>query len=173
MVIGFNVSASKHVQSQAGLSGVPLHLETVIYRLIETVRAKPAALLPPRIESKTTGEASVLQLFPINLKKKQTLVVAGGRVGNGVIKKTDGVRVLRGPERIKVYEGERFRWPLREESSSIGIASGTIETLKHLKKDVTEIRKGMECGIGFKDFNDIQEGDEIINFTTFEVPREL
>jgi translation initiation factor IF-2 len=50
---------------------------------------------------------------------------------------------------------------------------GTIETLKHLKKDVTEIRKGMDCGIAFKDFNDVQEGDEIVCFTTFEVAREL
>jgi translation initiation factor IF-2 len=50
---------------------------------------------------------------------------------------------------------------------------GTIETLKHVKKDVTEVRKGTECGISFHGWNDIREGDEVVTFTTFDVPREL
>lgn len=53
------------------------------------------------------------------------------------------------------------------------ILVGTIETLKHLKKDVTEVRKGTECGISFHGFTDVREGDEIIAFTKFEVPRHL
>jgi translation initiation factor IF-2 len=106
LVIGFNVSAAKSIQTEAAAAGVQLHLETVIYRLIETVRSKTAALLPPRIESKINGEATVLQLFPINLKRGQTMTVAGCRVGNGTIRKTEGVRVLRGPDREQVYEGK-------------------------------------------------------------------
>jgi translation initiation factor IF-2 len=105
-VIGFNVSASKAIQARAASAGVPLTIESVIYRLIETVRAKTAALLPPRIESRTNGEANVLQLFPINMKKKQSITIAGCRCGNGVIKKMDPVRILRGPARLQVYEGE-------------------------------------------------------------------
>lgn len=51
--------------------------------------------------------------------------------------------------------------------------TGAIDTLKHLKKDVTEVRKGTDCGISFVGWNDIKEGDEIVTFTTFEVPRQL
>jgi len=83
-----------------------LQLESVIYRLIETVRAKTAALLPPRIETRITGEATVQQLFPITIKRKETVIVAGCRVGNGTISRNEGVRVLRGPERSQIYEGK-------------------------------------------------------------------
>jgi len=135
---------------------VPLHLESVIYRLIETVRSKVAALLPPKIESRVVGEATVQQLFPVKVKKG-TVVVAGCKVSNGIINKAEKVRILRsgdGKDREVVYEG-------------------TIETLRHLKKEVGEVRKGTECGISFDEFADVKEGDEVVSFTTFEVPREL
>jgi len=135
---------------------VPLHLESVIYRLIETVRSKVAALLPPRIESRVVGEATVQQLFPVKVKKG-TVMVAGCKVSNGIINKSEKVRILRsgdGKDREVVYEG-------------------TIETLRHLKKEVGEVRKGTECGISFDEFADVKEGDEVVSFTTFEVPREL
>jgi len=154
IIIGFNVACSRSVQRHAADAKVELHLESVIYRLIETVRAKTAALLPPKIESRVIGEATVLQLFQINLKKKDMMTIAGCRVNNGLINKTDKVRVMRGPERRIVYEG-------------------SIETLRHLKKDVSEIRKGMECGIGIQDFDGIKEGDEIVTYETFEVARTL
>jgi translation initiation factor IF-2 len=135
---------------------VPLHLESVIYRLIETVRSKVAALLPPKIESRVVGEATVQQLFPVKVKKG-TVMVAGCKVSNGIINKAEKVRILRtgdGKDREVVYEG-------------------TIETLRHLKKEVGEVRKGTECGISFDEFADVKEGDEVVSFTTFEVPREL
>jgi translation initiation factor IF-2 len=135
---------------------VPLHLESVIYRLIETVRSKVAALLPPKIESRVVGEATVQQLFPVKVKKG-TVMVAGCKVSNGIINKAERVRILRsgdGKDREVVYEG-------------------TIETLRHLKKEVGEVRKGTECGISFDEFADVKEGDEVVSFTTFEVPREL
>lgn len=86
-------------------------------------------------------------------------MVAGCRVSNGVINKSEKVMVLRpsatpGGEREVVFEG-------------------TIETLRHLKKEVGEVRKGTECGISFEGFTDVKEGDEVVTFTTFEVPREL
>jgi translation initiation factor IF-2 len=135
---------------------VPLHLESVIYRLIETVRSKVATLLPPKIESRVVGEATVQQLFPVKVKKG-TVMVAGCKVSNGIINKAEKVRILRsgdGKDREVVYEG-------------------TIETLRHLKKEVGEVRKGTECGISFDEFADVKEGDEVVSFTTFEVPREL
>ncbi|WWD16698.1 translation initiation factor IF-2 [Kwoniella shandongensis] len=153
-IIGFNVSASRQIQTLAKSVHVPLQLESVIYRLIDQVRARVAALLPPKIEYSVKGEASVAQLFSINVKRKQAITIAGCRVGNGVINRTEGVRVLRGDDREVVYEGK-------------------IETLKHLKKEVQEVRKGMECGIALEGFTDIREGDEIVTFTKIEVPREL
>jgi translation initiation factor IF-2 len=155
-VIGFSVNCSRSIQNQAKDMNVPLHLESVIYRLIETVRSKVAALLPPKIESRVVGEASVQQLFPVKVKKG-TVMVAGCKVSNGIINKAEKVRILRsgdGKDREVVYEG-------------------TIETLRHLKKEVGEVRKGTECGISFDEFADVKEGDEIVSFTTFEVPREL
>ncbi|WVR03987.1 translation initiation factor IF-2 [Kwoniella sp. DSM 27419] len=153
-VIGFSVSAARPIQTLARSSNVPLQLESVIYRLIDMVRSRVAALLPPRIEYSVKGEASVIQLFNINVKKRESITIAGCRVGNGVIDRNQTVRVLRGKDREVVFEG-------------------TIETLKHLKKEVQEVRKGMECGIALEGFTDIREGDEIVNVTRTEVPREL
>jgi len=86
---------------------VPLHLESVIYRLIETVRDRVAALLPPIIETRVNGEATVLQVFTIAIKgQKEGQIVAGCRIGNGVIGKNDTVRVIRGDKRDVVFEGE-------------------------------------------------------------------
>ena len=86
---------------------MPLHLESVIYRLIETVRDRVAALLPPIIETRVNGEATVLQVFTIAIKgQKEGQIVAGCRIGNGVIGKNDTVRVIRGDKRDVVFEGE-------------------------------------------------------------------
>lgn len=105
-IIGFNVSCSRSVQNIAASAQVALHLESVIYRLIETVRKKTAALLPPKIETRITGEATVLQLFPINVKRKDTVNVAGCRVANGTIARNERVRIMRGSERSIVHDGE-------------------------------------------------------------------
>jgi translation initiation factor IF-2 len=95
------------VENLAASKSVPLHLESVIYRLIETVRQKVSALLPPIIETRVTGEATVLQIFTIAVKgQKDGQVVAGCRIGNGLISKGDTVRVLRGEKREVVFEGE-------------------------------------------------------------------
>ncbi|ORX36345.1 hypothetical protein BD324DRAFT_580627 [Kockovaella imperatae] len=154
LIIGFNVDCPRPVQQLAKQLNVPIHLETVIYRLIETVRAKTAALLPPAIEYRTNGEALVQQVFEITLKKKQKAYIAGCKVSQGSIKRGSLARVFRGPDRQLVFEGE-------------------IETLKHLKKDVDEIRKGTECGVGLANFKDLKEGDEIVAVTKVEVPRTL
>ena len=101
------MTCPKEVQQEAIRSGVDIHLESVIYRLIETVRKKTAALLPPKIESRILGEAKVLQLFPVNVKgQKKAMIVAGCRVGNGTISKGEKVRILRGTQREQVFEGE-------------------------------------------------------------------
>ena len=93
-------------------------------------------------------------------------MVAGCRVSNGVINKAEKVRILR--SRPGVEGGGGGGGKDREV-----VYEGTIETLRHLKKEVGEVRKGTECGISFDGFTDVREGDEVVTFTTFEVPREL
>ena len=90
-------------------------------------------------------------------------MVAGCRVSNGVINKSEKVKILR-PVAAGGDTGTGGREVVYE---------GTIETLRHLKKEVGEVRKGTECGISFDEFADVKEGDEVVSFTTFEVPREL
>ena len=106
LIIGFNVDCSKHLQQLARQLGVSVHLESVIYRLIDTVRQKTAALLPPAIEYRTLGEATVQQIFEISLKKKQKAFIAGCKVNQGTIKRGGLVRVFRGANRVLVFEGE-------------------------------------------------------------------
>lgn len=105
MVIGFSVNATRAIQSHAASLSVPIVLESVIYRLIDTVRSKVAELLPPVIETRVTGEAVVQQIFSIKVGRG-SVSVAGCRVSNGVIGKHDGVRVLRGADRAVVFEGK-------------------------------------------------------------------
>lgn len=111
-----------------------------------------------------TGEAVVQQLFPIKVKR-DVLMVAGCRVSNGIISKSEKVRLMR-PVKGRETGDE-------EGNDREIIFEGNVETLKHLKKDVGEVRKGTECGISFEGFNDVREGDEVVSFTTIEVPREL
>lgn len=172
-MIGFSVACPRSIQNQAKSANTPLHLESVIYRLIETVRSKVAALLPPTIESRVTGEATVQQLFPIKIKK-ESLMVAGCRVSNGVINKSEKVRILRPRSNTGSDEGAGGKGGAGGGGKDREVVyEGTIETLRHLKKEVGEVRKGTECGISFDGFTDVREGDEVVTFTTFEVPREL
>lgn len=106
MVVGFNVECPRPMKSLAASGGVPVHCDSVIYRLIESVKTSVAALLPPKIEYRVTGEALVQQLFEIKISRKENKVIAGCKVANGVISKNEGVRVLRGTDREIVFEGK-------------------------------------------------------------------
>ncbi|KZS99396.1 translation protein [Laetiporus sulphureus 93-53] len=131
---------------------VPLMSSTVIHRLMDDVKERVIALLPPIIEQRVLGEANVLQLFEIYLKGKKTMKIAGCRVSNGVVNKTKLARVIRNGE--MVHEGR-------------------LETLKHRKDDITEAAKGTECGIGFEKYDDLREGDVIQIYQEVERPGNL
>ena len=90
----------------AGKSGVPIHIDTVIYRIIDEVRSRVAALLPPIVEKRVIGEAVFQELFEIKLRGRDTLPVAGCRVTNGTLSRHHPIRVVRNGE--VVYEGEHF-----------------------------------------------------------------
>ncbi|PFH50083.1 hypothetical protein AMATHDRAFT_146107 [Amanita thiersii Skay4041] len=139
-IVGFSVAAPRAVETMAARNSVPICSSNVIYRLMDDIKAQVIDLLPKTIETTVLGEATVLQLFDIHLKAKQTMKVAGCRVVNGVIEKALMARVVR--QGSVVHEGH-------------------LDTMRQLKKDVTEVRKGSECGLSFTKFSDLREGDLI------------
>ncbi|TKY86054.1 hypothetical protein EX895_004879 [Sporisorium graminicola] len=156
-IIGFNVTPSKSVLQSAARAQpnpVPVIVSDVIYRLMETVSSHVSALLPPLTEARVHGEASVSQIFEINIKGKTFKKIAGCRVTNGTIAKSNLVRVLRGEKRAEVFRGK-------------------LDEFKHLKKDVSEMRKGTECGMSFEGWQDLKEGDVVQSFSEVEVARSL
>lgn len=156
-IIGFNVTPSKSVLQSAARAQpnpVPVIVSDVIYRLMETVSSSVSSLLPPLMEVRVQGEATISQIFEINIKGKNFKKIAGCRVTNGTINKSHSVRILRGKERKEIWRGK-------------------LDEFKHLKKDVTEMRKGTECGMSFQGWQDLQEGDVVQGFSQVEVPRRL
>lgn len=147
MILGFNVSIPRNVEGMASQAGVPVHVDTVIYRLIEEVTARVTALLPKIIEKKVVGEATVQQLFGIK-QGKATLNVAGCRVVNGSLAKHKTARVVRNGEVV---------------------ADCKLSEMRHLKSEVNEVRKGMECGLRFETYADFQPGDLIQAYDIIEI----
>ncbi|KAG8715534.1 hypothetical protein FRC11_003285 [Ceratobasidium sp. 423] len=148
-VVGFNVSIPSKIQQLASQQGVPLLSENIIYKLMDEIKKRVIALLPVTYEQRVLGEATVQEIFAIALKGKATMNIAGCRVTNGVIGKNAKVRVVR--DGAEVYDG-------------------TIDTLKQQKKDMTEMRKGNECGMSFAKFEDLKPGDHIQTYETIEKP---
>lgn len=147
MILGFNVSVPRNVEGMASQACVPLHVDTVIYRLIEEVTARVTALLPKIIEKKVVGEATVQQLFGIK-QGKATVNVAGCRVVNGILAKHKTARVVRNGEVV---------------------ADCKLNEMRHLKSEVNEVRKGMECGLRFETYADFQPGDLIQAYDIIEI----
>ncbi|KAI0332101.1 initiation factor 2 [Cubamyces sp. BRFM 1775] len=151
-IIAFNVKTPRPVENEAHSQHVPILTSSVIYKLMDEVKARVIELLPPIIEKRVTGEATVLQLFDIHLKGKKTKQVGGCRVSNGVVAKDKLARVIRKGQ--IVHEGR-------------------LETLRQHKNDVMEIGKGSECGLNLADFNDLREGDIIEMYEEIALPGTL
>ncbi|KAI8379190.1 uncharacterized protein BYT42DRAFT_567894 [Radiomyces spectabilis] len=151
-VIGFNVKADKRIQAEASKRGVKVRSYSVIYKLLEQVKEDLSDMLPPIISTQVIGEASILQTFEISVKGRETRPVAGCRVTNGVIHRNSRVRIMRNKETI--WEGE-------------------LSALRQVKKDLTEAKKGLECGISFEGYNDFQPGDTIQSIQTIETKQHL
>ncbi len=136
IVIGFSVQADVGARRLAEKEGVSIRLYDIIYRLTEDVEKALKGMLAPEFTEKAVGKAVVLQVFSLSKGSK----IAGSRVTEGEIRRNGKVRLTRGKDII--YEGE-------------------IGSLKHEKEDVREMRQGFECGIGLKNFSDIQIGDVV------------
>jgi len=136
IIVGFSVQADVGARRLADAEGVSIRLYDIIYRLTEDVEKALKGMLAPEFIEKVVGKAEILQIFNISKVGK----IAGCRVREGEIRRNGKVRVYRGKD--IVYEGE-------------------IASLKHEKENEHEVRQGFECGIGLKNFNDIQVGDDI------------
>lgn len=134
---------------------------------MDDVRDRVRALLPPIVETKVTGEANVLQLFEIKMKDKSVKKIAGCRVSNGLVEKAKHARVVRNGE--TVHEGGYSHSNAVNDLLTCAVL-GSLETMRHLKKDVMEARKGTECGLSVAGFEDLQEGDMIQMFERIEKP---
>ena len=147
IVVGFSVQADVAARRLAEKEGVSIRLYDIIYRLTEDVEKALKGMLAPEFTEKSIGKAVVLQVFGLSKGGK----IAGCRVTEGEVRRNGKIRVTRGKD--IVYEGE-------------------VGSLKHEKEDVREMRQGFECGIGLKNFNDIQIGDVIDCFVLEKTEKE-
>jgi translation initiation factor IF-2 len=137
IIIGFNVQADVDGRRLAEKEGVDIRLYEIIYRMTEDIEKALKGMLEPKLVEKVIGRAQVLDVFSASKFGK----VAGCKVTEGELRRGARVRLYRGADMI--FEGD-------------------LSSLRHEKEDVKEIRQGFECGVGFKSFNDIQPGDQLV-----------
>jgi translation initiation factor IF-2 len=140
IIVGFNVQADVSARRLAEAEGVSIRLYEIIYRMSEEIEKALKGMLEPVVVEKVIGRATVLAVFPASKLGR----VAGCRVTEGELHRNAKVRLFRGTD--LVFEGE-------------------MASLRHEKEDVREIRTGFECGVGFKNFQDIQLGDLLVCYT--------
>lgn len=136
IVIGFNVRAHRNIEDLARQKSVTIRYFSVIYEVLDNVRAIMAGLLPPETKEVIIGHAEVRN--PINVPKVG--MIAGSAVTSGKVTRDSYLRLLR---------------------DSVVIHSGRISSLRRFKEDVKEVSNGYECGIGIDSYQDIKEGDVI------------
>jgi len=148
IMLGFNVRADAAARRVVEEKGLDLRYYSVIYELIDDVKQAIAGLLSPVITEEIIGLAEVRDVF----RSSKFGAIAGCMVVDGVIKRNNPIRVLR--DNVVIYEG-------------------ALESLRRFKDDVSEVKAGTECGIGVKNYNDVQPGDQIEVFQRTERAREL
>ncbi|MBV8801854.1 MAG: translation initiation factor IF-2, partial [Gammaproteobacteria bacterium] len=148
IIIGFNVRASAEARKLIEAEGVDIHYHSIIYEVIDEVKRAISGFLAPDIQEKIVGLAEVRDVF----RSSKMGAIAGCMVLEGTIRRNNPIRVLR--DNIVIFEG-------------------ALESLRRFKDDVTEVRAGMECGIGVKSYNDIKPGDQIEVFEKIEVKRAI
>jgi translation initiation factor IF-2 len=146
IIIGYNTKATGKIMDLAKKENVEIRTYTVIYQLIEDIKNAISGLLEPVIKETYLGRADVRRVFRLS----RIGIIAGCLVTDGIIRRNSEIKVLRNGEVIH---------------------KGKIFSLKHLKENVTEIKKDYECGIGLDKFKDIQEGDTIEAYVMEKVPQ--
>ncbi|MGO1602289.1 MAG: translation initiation factor IF-2 [Halomonas sp.] len=148
IVVGFNVRADAAAREIIEREGLDLRYYSVIYQLIDEVKQAMSGMLAPEWKEEIVGIAEVRDVF----RAPKIGAIAGCMVIEGNVHRNKKIRVLR--DDVVIYEGE-------------------LESLRRFKDDVQEVRNGMECGIGVKNYNDVQVGDKIEVFDQVKVERSL
>lgn len=148
IVVGFNVRADAAARKAAELEGVEIRYYSIIYQLLDEVKSALSGMLAPERIEEIVGIAEVRDVF----RSPKFGLVAGCMVVEGNVYRNKPIRVLR--DNVVIFEGE-------------------LDSLRRFKDDVPEVRSGMECGIGVKDYSDVKVGDQIEVFDVKEVARSL
>ncbi len=148
LILGFNVRANGQARELAQHDGLEIRYYSVIYDVLNDVKAVLTGMLSPDLRERVLGNAQVLEIFDISKIGK----IAGCRVSDGIIKRNAKVRLLR--DNIVIHEG-------------------SIGTLRRFKEDAREVKEGLECGMSIDRFQDIRTGDVIEAFEMEEVARTL
>ncbi|MGR5064201.1 translation initiation factor IF-2 [Photobacterium sp. DNB22_13_2] len=148
ILLGFNVRADASARRTIETENLDLRYYSIIYQLIDEVKAAMGGMLAPEFRQEIIGLAEVRDVF----KSPKIGAIAGCMVTEGTIKRNNPIRVLR--DNIVIYEGE-------------------LESLRRFKDDVQEVKNGYECGIGVKNYNDVRVGDQIEVYEIVEIQRTL
>ena len=147
-VIGFNVRANAPARAAANQKGVEIRYYSIIYDLVDDIKAAASGLLKAEVRERFIGYARILEVFKVSGVGK----VAGCLVTEGVARKSAGVRLLR--DNVVIHEG-------------------TLKTLQRFKDQVNEVQSGQECGMAFENYDDVRQGDIIEIFERETVERTL
>lgn len=148
IIIGFNVRGDAGARRVVEEQGIDMRYYSIIYEIIDDVKKAISGMLSPEIREEIIGLAEVRDVF----RNSKLGAIAGCMVIEGTVKRNNPIRVLR--DNVVIYEG-------------------SLESLRRFKDDVAEVKNGMECGIGVKNYNDVQVGDHIEVFERTEVMRSL
>lgn len=148
VVLGFNVRADAGARALVEKESVDLRYYSIIYDLMDEIKSAMTGLLKPKFEEKIMGLAQVRDVF----RSSKFGAIAGCMVIEGVVRRNLPIRVLR--NNVVIYEGQ-------------------LESLRRFKDDASEVRQGMECGIGVKNYNDVKSGDQIECYERIQVERTL
>jgi len=148
IMVGFNVRADASARRIIEAENIDLRYYSIIYELLNDVKAAMSGMLQPEFKQEIIGLAEVRDVF----KHPKFGAIAGCMVTEGVVKRNNPIRVLR--DNVVIFEGE-------------------LESLRRFKDDVAEVRNGMECGIGVKNYNDVKVGDQIEVFEVVEIKRSI
>jgi translation initiation factor IF-2 len=148
MIIGFNVRANPQAREAARRDSVEIRYYSIIYDVVDDIKAALGGLLAPTLREKYLGAATIREVFSISKVGK----IAGCMVTEGVVKRGAKVRLLR--DNVVIHEG-------------------SLKTLKRFKEEAKEVREGYECGMAFENYNDIKVDDTIECFEIEEISRTL
>jgi len=148
VIIGFNTRADAPARKAAEANGIDIRYYNIIYDAVDEIKAALSGMLAPEKREQALGLVEIRQVFHVS----KVGAIAGCYVLDGLVRRGSSVRLLR---------------------NNVVLWTGELDSLKRFKDDVKEVKAGFECGLSLKNFNDIQEGDQLEVFEVQEVARTL